>query len=522
MRIHALLAPALVIAPMANAATFVVDTTSDAALGACGVAIAGDCSLRGAIMSANAAAGADSIAFDVPTTDPGFQPSTSHWRFLPATEFPLVSDALVIDGFSQTGATPSNHLPLSPIGHVLKIELRGPNVNSVNGILATGALTVRGLVFNNWSQAIYLFDGATHVIEGSYFGTDITGDVSMPNRYAIVLGGNVRIGGPTPAQSNLISGNRFAGLTQQRPITSLRVQGNNFGANRTLTAALAPQDHAIQLQGPFADAVVGGTTPEEANTLAGSNFNALYIAGQPQPTAGPPLLRVIGNVIGAGIGGVAIGNGLNPGSPSQAMPQIQIGMLGDCRVAIGGDAAGEGNLIAYGGQAGVAVNSCWGAPILGNSFLANRGQPIDLATTNNFDGPTPNDAGDVDGTGTNPFAVAAGNRLQNTVQIDTIVEDAANDELRVTLRVDSTPASASYPLRLDVYALDQFGILSPGLRLEYALADAQAPREFVLPRSTFARTFGITVTDAEGNTSEMILAGPIFADGFEEDDGNRH
>jgi hypothetical protein len=194
-------------------------------------------------------------------------------------------------------------------------------------------------------------------------------------------------------------------------------------------------------------------------------------------------------------------------------------MLGNCRVAIGGDAPGEGNLIAYGGNAGVAVNSCWSAPIFGNSFLANRGQPIDLATTNGFDGPTVNDPGDVDGTGSDPFAVAAGNRLQNTVQIETIVEDAANDELRVTLRVDSTPASAAYPLRLDVYALDQFGILSPALQLEYALADAQSPREYLLPLTEFARSFGITVTDAQGNTSEMIVAGPIFRDGFEEDDG---
>ena len=117
----------------------------------------------------------------------------------------MISDALTIDGFTQNGAAPSEHLPLSPIGHVLKIELRGPNLNSTNGLLVTGSLTVRGVAFNNWNQAIYLFDSGVHVIEGNYFGTDISGDIAMPNRYGVALGGDVRIGGALPAQSNLMS-----------------------------------------------------------------------------------------------------------------------------------------------------------------------------------------------------------------------------------------------------------------------------------------------------------------------------
>jgi hypothetical protein len=398
---------------------------------------------------------------------------------------------------------------------VLKIELRGPNVASTNGLLATASLTVRGLVFNSWNQAIYLFDVGSHVIEGNYFGTDIGGDIAMPNRFAVALGGDVRIGGTTPAQTNLISANRFAGLAQFRPLTRLRVQGNVIGANRTLTGVLAQQDYGIQLQGPFDDAIIGGSTAVEANTIVGSSYNAIMVSNQPQSTAGAAQVRILGNMIGAGIGGVAIGNGLNPGSPSQSLPTIQIGMLGHCRVAIGGDAPGEGNLIAYGGNAGIAVNSCWGAPILGNAFLANRGAPIDLAATNDFDGPSANDAGDVDGTGTNPFAVAAGNRLQNTAQVDAIVEDAANGNLHVTLRVDSAPSSSAYPLRIDFYAADGFGVQTPAMTQSYALTDAQLPREYVLPLAPFERGAGIVVTDAEGNSSEMTVVGAVFADGFE-------
>ena len=49
-----------------TAATFIVDTTSNATLSACTGAPA-DCSLPGAVAAANSLAGADSIQFNIPT-----------------------------------------------------------------------------------------------------------------------------------------------------------------------------------------------------------------------------------------------------------------------------------------------------------------------------------------------------------------------------------------------------------------------------------------------------------------------
>jgi hypothetical protein len=212
-----------------------------------------------------------------------------------------------------------------------------------------------------------------------------------------------------------------------------------------------------------------------------------------------------------------MGNGLNPSSPSQPLPTIQIGRLGYCRVDIGGTAPGEGNLIAFGGQAGVAIRACWSAPILGNAFLGNRGLPIDLAGSNNYDGATANDAGDGDGSGTDPFGAGSfGNRYQNTAEIMTQVEDSNADELRLTLRVDTATTSAVYPLRIDFYRMDGFDILQPAVTETYAGTDAQQPREYVLTLSQFAKGGRIVVTDAEGNSSEMIGFGDVFKDGFED------
>lgn len=498
----------------AAAASYIVDTTSDALLSGCDPGVAQDCSLRGAIAAANAASGGDEIAFDLASSDAGFQPASGHWRIALSSELPLVGESLTIDGFTQAGAAPSGHLPLAPIAHTLKVELRGPNMSNTNCLLASGSLTLRGLVINNCNQAVFLFESGTHVIEGNYIGTDVSGEQAVPNRFGVAMGGNLRIGGTTPAQANLISGNRNGALRQFRQVTRLRVQGNILGPNRLLTAVPALQDYGIQLSGSFADVLIGGSTPAEANTISGNGFNAINITDNAQVAPGAANARVLGNMIGAGIGGLALGNGLNPGSPSQTVPSIQIGLLGYCRVQIGGDGAGEGNLIAYGGNAAVAVSSCWNAALHGNAFYANRGQPIDLATSNSFDGVSPNDPGDADG-GNDPMVVQAGNRLQNTAVVEALIEESNADTLRVSLRVDSSPTASSYPLRIDFYRKDSAGILSPARTAWYALADAQRPVEYPLPLAEFTRGIGITVTDAAGNTSEMVFAGPIFADGFE-------
>lgn len=518
------LLPALfLLAPLAQAATFTVDTSSDdgsAPFQAC-TAAPDDCSLRGAITLANGAADADSIEFDLPESDAGYQAATAHWRISPATGLPDIQiGALTIDGFTQTGAAPNTNPPLFPIGHQLKIELRGPNMNNVNCLQAIFvSLTVRGLVLNNCNQAIYLFEIGSHVIEGNYIGTDVTGQIAVPNRFGIALGGDVRIGGTLPSQGNVISGNQRGALVQFRQLTRLRVQGNIIGPNNSQTAVPGIQDYGVSLS-DHTDVVIGGSTPAEANIISGNAFNAIIVSSSPQAAAGAAQTRVIGNIIGSTFSGAPMGNGLNPGSPSQTVPTIQVGKLGYCRVDIGGTAPGEGNLIAYGGNAGVAIGSCWSAPILGNSFLGNRGMPIDLAGSNNYDGSTPNDAGDGDGSGTDPFGAAAGNRFQNKAEIMAQVENAASDELRLTLRVDSTTTAQAYPLRIDFYRTDEFGTLGPDFPTpvvaSYDAVDAQQPREYVLTLSRFARGGGIVITDAEGNSSELVGFGDVFSDGFED------
>ena len=62
-------------------------------------------SLRQAILDANAATGPQTITFDIPNTDPGFNAATGTWTIIPASALPQITNAVTIDGYSQPGSS---------------------------------------------------------------------------------------------------------------------------------------------------------------------------------------------------------------------------------------------------------------------------------------------------------------------------------------------------------------------------------------------------------------------------------
>lgn len=505
----------LLLAPGAHAAIYSVDTGSDAVLSACTEAIAADCSLRGAIDHANASAGSDTIQFAIPEDDASHVPESGHWRISAATALPLITDALVIDGFSQPGAA-ANTLPArGPILHTLKIELRGPDT-STDGLNAFAPLTVRGLALNNWRRAIFQFNPGPHVVEGNYIGTDISGLVALPNGTGVTLGGDVRVGGADPTQGNVIAANRDFGLNSQYALTRVRIHGNIIGATADLGAVAGRQDFGMYLLDPR-DTLIGGATPAEGNVIVGSGFSAVSLSASTfQTVDGAPHARVQGNLIGIAPDGRAMGNGR-----SIPYPGILVGLGGYCRVLIGGEAPGEGNVIAHGSLSGVAIGSCWNAPILGNSFTGNRGIAIDLAGSNNFDGPTANDVDDADAGGSDPVQSPGGNRFQNfptlTLPPD-FIGSGGGTSVALSYLIDSAATHSAYPLTVHFY---RGGCNGGGRELiasdTYGEADAQQPRNFLLASDANVLPLTVLAVDAAGNTSEFsaMLGETLFADGLE-------
>jgi hypothetical protein len=118
----------LLLAAVASAATFTVNTTADSSVG----------SLRQAILDANAAPGTDTIDFAIAAS--GVQ------TISPTTALPDITDPVIIDGYTQPG-TSTNTLAVGD-NAVLLIELDGTNAGATGLNITAGNSTVRGLVMN--------------------------------------------------------------------------------------------------------------------------------------------------------------------------------------------------------------------------------------------------------------------------------------------------------------------------------------------------------------------------------------
>lgn len=502
-----------------KAAVFVVDTTSDSSLSAC-TAAAADCSLRGAITAANATTALDEIQFQIPSTDPGYQAATQHWRIgVGSTALPAISEGVVIDGFTQTGASANTQTPTQGgLNSVLTIEIvpsgSGTQINGLDTFsnnFGAAASTIRGLVISRFGSQIQLGGSAAHRVEGCYLGTDITGTqaaVTAPsgrgNGVRLQGPGPYQIGGILPAQRNLLSG-MFSAVVQQSTPDGLGIRGNLIGTDITGRLAIGNTDSALQFnQGVLRNAQIGGTDPAARNVIAASSFWAILLSGQgATPFSGT---RIEGNFIGTDVTGVRpLGNGLNPNSPSQVTSAIQVAGVVACDLVIGGPSAGQANVIAYSGLSGVTNDQCRGVVAADNIFVANRGIAYDNVVGGGSIGLTPNDAMDPDESG--------GNRLQNFPELS-IVSIQANGDVSLNYRVDTATTNASYPLEVRFYRAGPGG----GAVARIGHASYSAPGVLAtisLPSPALPVT--AVVVDAAGNQSEFApaLGDALLANGFE-------
>ncbi|NQT14577.1 MAG: hypothetical protein HQ582_17605, partial [Planctomycetes bacterium] len=142
-----------------------VTNTNDSGLG----------SLRQAILDANGTPGTDTIDFNIA----GLGPHTIQ----PTSALPTITDPVVIDGYTQPGASPNSNPTGSGLDTVLSIELDGSLVTGGHGLRITaGNSTVRGLAIHSFPGiGILLQTNGGNAIEGNFIGTDITGTVALGN-----------------------------------------------------------------------------------------------------------------------------------------------------------------------------------------------------------------------------------------------------------------------------------------------------------------------------------------------------
>jgi hypothetical protein len=522
-----ILLPLILAAPMASAAEFTVDTTSDLALTAC-TATAADCSLRGALTAANQTTAADSIVFDIPSTDAGFQPASGHWLILVGNvALPGIEAPVLIDGYSQPGATENTLTPDDGgLNATLKIELRPDGASNQQAGLAISpnffdqaASTIRGLDISRFPVQIDLHGSSAHRIEGCFLGTDIlgtsasiTGNSGLGNGIRLSGPGGYVIGGLLPAERNLISGMSSA-ITSFSANNGIRIQGNLIGTDISGTQPIGNRSAAIQSTGTLTNAQIGGVVGAARNVVSANSFQAIYLSsGNVNAYAGT---RIEGNYFGTDVSGRrALGNGLNPQSSSQPLATLYVFAGGTCSIEFGGTAPGQANLVAYSGAAGVQAATCNGVVARGNRYRGNRGPAIDDSFSSNADGITPNDADDAD---------EGGNRLQNhpVLTLPPNFLPSGGSTVDLSYVVDTAIANASYPLTVDFFRAGCGGGGDTLLASDtYGPADAQLSRNFALTSSDGANVLPLTVlvTDSAGNTSEFAPAvgETVFVDEFED------
>jgi hypothetical protein len=336
-------------------------------------------SLREAIEATNNMSGGGTIEFDIPTSENGYDVETGLWAIPVTSTLPLMSGgSTFIDGYSQPGALRAT----DTISASLMIVIDGSGAGSgANGFSITSAGNkIEGLVINQFSEnGIRITgNGATdNTISGNHIGTDAIGTAVLSNDQngVIITNGaqNNTIGGYTPGERNIISGNGWNGVSIYSSDTmSNTVSGNFIGVDANGTVDLGNTQDGVIIFNGAQNNTIGGNTPSERNIISGNGWNGVSICGS----------GTISNTISSNYIGI-------DASGTHGLGNTQDGVK-ICDAAqnntIGGSTPGERNVISGNGSYGIDIN---GSGTTGNTVSGNYIGTVTSGMTglgNNFDG----------------------------------------------------------------------------------------------------------------------------------------
>jgi hypothetical protein len=504
----------------------------------------GRVSFQEACRAANNTPGPQTIEFAIPTNEFWLITDMALLK-LEAGLFLLSDDATTIDFTSQTRSVGDTN-PSGPEVGIYGLEPNGWGSPAI--LISASDCVIRGLG-NVWQRgaAVAIWDGSGNRVVGCQTGMiEIDGSFGGPVTHSNVVGGitpedandlqtvaitcwsdnNVvicnrirhvqisgsqycvfptgnRIGGPTEAERNVISGYGSYGeegfpTGAQVAVNWARdtiIEGNYVGTT--------PDGMARQPQiGPTGLAVYDSiNTVVRGNLIAGlRTVGANHYAGQ-----------VFGEAIHVGainrdcetttIEGNTIGlaaDGLTPIPTYRGILVSPFTALRSVRgTHVGGVLEGQGNEIAAVETQGILVHSLVsGVTIRGNSIHDNGALGIDLTPSSGGAGLTPNDMGDGD---------SGGNGLQNFP-----ILTGAESNGATTLITGAFNSTASQSFTLDFYESAQCdpagvgeGALWLGALVVSTNASGNATVSATIPAATVGAVVTATATNSGGSTSEF-------------------
>jgi hypothetical protein len=400
---------------------------------------------------------------------------------------PEITDSLEIDGYTQPGAKPNSQTMGSDA--VILIQLDGTQDSQEGLIINAPNCTIRGLALTNFVRrnpffvdggaAIAARGGSGSKIEGCFIGITTDGTTARPNGRGVdVTTSGTSVGGTSPAQRNVVSGNALAGILATRD--GSLIAGNYVGTDATGTHAV-PNAAGIQFGGMHTTSLVGGTAPGAANLISGNLFG-IGLGAAPHGifsgfTEG---VTVQGNLIGTAA------NGVDPLGNNQGI------VISGSNNLIGGSTASAGNIVAFNELNGVRVREGTGNSILSNSIYANN--PINLSL-GPVGRPVPNDIRDGD---------FGPNNLQNFPAIESVA--IVNNSASIKGNLNSTP-NTQFTIQFFSESQSLTDSRQTYLGSTNVTTDDNGDASFtaVFPVPAPDVRINATATNAAGDTSEFFL-----------------
>ncbi len=327
----------------------VVNSTGNAAdasagTGSCDVsAQAGSqCTLRAAIQTANNDPDQDTIRFR-------FSGTKVKTIKVPAV-LPQLTQPVVIDGYSAANTHPNTKSVGSNAR--LRILLKGPGKESFDGLDLAAPSTIKGLVMQSFTSAIFISPGGEgSYISGNFIGTTTSGLGRARNwsdGIHVDCNAAVTIGGTSKAARNIIAAGPSSGVLLCDNVDGTKIKGNLIGVGADGKRDLGNSGPGILAFGTQ-DVVIGGDSKLARNTIAYNRVGVAVTMGvddaQGVAILGNSFFRNDGLAIDLDDDGVTANDGA--GDPDgganhhQNYPQIQSAKVKGSKTVILGTMLGE-------------------------------------------------------------------------------------------------------------------------------------------------------------------------------------
>jgi hypothetical protein len=271
-----------------------------------------------------------------------------------------------------------------------------------NNIIGGTNVEDRNIISGNTEEGIYI-KGAeavtteTHyfpeewttegTIIGNYIGTDVSGLTALGNETGVfidLLCEYYTIGGNTPGERNVISGNELYGIRidgsaeetylEWRPRDNT-VKGNYIGTDASGTAALG-NGMGVFIQAA-SNNTIGGATTGAGNVISGNNLHGVSLEFYTES------ITIQGNFIGTDAGGSVQLANIGNGVVDDGLYNIIGGITPEARNVISGN---QQDGISISTQYSSVLGNYIGTDASGTNAIPNTGNGISITGSDNFIG----------------------------------------------------------------------------------------------------------------------------------------